>query len=140
MQDLILIRRKLTNLIQYIQELTTLSGYSFDEYLDNQLIRRAVERLLQIIVESAAEINGHLAIGAGGKPPASYYESFIMLEQMKIMDKELAQKLASTAGLRNRLVHEYDALDDGVIFKNISLLLILYRQYIASIESCLDNP
>ena len=137
--DKTLVRRKMANLIKYLQELASLPAYTLEQYLDNTIVRRAIERLLQIVVETAADINGYLSIGAGEKPPTSYYDSFLVLEHKRIITADLAQKLAPTTGLRNRLVHEYDAIDDSIIYSSISRLLCLYRDYITQIESYLES-
>jgi uncharacterized protein YutE (UPF0331/DUF86 family) len=43
-----------------------------------------------------------------------------------ILSAELAQRLAPSAGLRNRLVHEYETLDDDRVLAAIDALLEQY--------------
>jgi uncharacterized protein YutE (UPF0331/DUF86 family) len=50
------------------------------------------------------------------------------------LSRELAAALAPSAGLRNRLVHEYEAIDDATVIKAVRLAQDLYPQYIAAIE------
>jgi len=134
-----LVRRKLNKLIQYLQELESIKNYTLKEYLDNFFIKRTTERLLQMIVETATDINGHIIVDNGNPPPKDYYESFILLAQQGIIDKKFAEKLAPSAGLRNRLVHEYDDINDKIVFKNVTTALNMYRKYIEIIEEYLET-
>lgn len=38
-----------------------------------------------------------------------------MLEERGVLDAELAQRMRTLAGLRNRLVHVYEQVDDRVV-------------------------
>ena len=46
---------------------------------------------------------------------------------------------APSAGLRNRLVHEYEVIDDAVVIKAVRLAQDLYPQYVAAIERHLTS-
>lgn len=37
--------------------------------------------------------------------------------------------MAETAGLRNRLVHEYEEIKDAIVYRNIKKVLSLYQEY-----------
>ena len=50
---------------------------------------------------------------------------------------DLARKLAPSAGLRNRLVHEYDDIDSSQVFKAISFALQQYPLYVKQINNYL---
>jgi len=133
-----LVRRKLNKLIQYLQELDSIKDYTLKEYLDNFFIKRTTERLLQMIVETATDINGHIIVDSGNPPPKDYYKSFILLSQQGIINKEFAEKLAPSVGLRNRLVHEYDEIDNKIVFDSVTTALNMYRKYIEIIENHLE--
>lgn len=133
-----LIHRKLNKLIQYLNELEGIQEYTLEDYLDNYFIRRTTERLLQLIVEVATDINGHIIVENEEKPPTDYYESFIILSKLDIINKDFAQKLAPSTGLRNRLVHEYEEIDDKIVFVSIEKTLKMYRKYIEQINDYLN--
>jgi len=126
-------------LIEYLTEIETLTKYTLDEYLSNHFIHRTAERLLQLIVEVSTDINGYLLVDAGEKPPSSYYDSFTNLIQPGILDRELALKLAPTTGLRNRLVHDYEEIDNELVYRGIGVITEIYHKYIESIEAYLDR-
>ena len=47
---------------------------------------------------------------------------------------KLSQQLAPSAGLRNRLVHEYDDIDSRIVYQAMSLDLELYQEYMQEIQ------
>ena len=134
-----LVRRKLNKLIQYLNEISGITDYTFQDYLDNYFIKRTTERLLQLIVEVATDINGHIAIDAGNPPPKNYFQSFIILAQLEVIDRELAKKIAPSAGMRNRLVHEYEEIDDKIVYENIPEAIEMYNKYITQVEAYLKD-
>lgn len=52
---------------------------------------------------------------------------------------KLSKELAPTAGLRNRLVHEYGEYKDSIVFRNIKKMLRLYSQYLKEVNSYLQK-
>ena len=120
---------------KYLSELGEVRGVNFNQYQKNVLVRRGVERLLQLLVEVASDINGMLLSEMGERPPSSYYDSFIRVGRSGLFNEKMAKNLAATAGLRNRLVHEYGEYKDIIVYKNIKLFLQLYSLYIGEIKS-----
>jgi uncharacterized protein YutE (UPF0331/DUF86 family) len=62
------------------------------------------------------DVNYHLLTGAGQPPPADYFASFVRLGDIGVLDTVFARHIARSAGLRNRLVHEYEELDAAQVF------------------------
>ncbi len=112
---------------------------SHKEYARDLYRRKATERLLQELIEAAVDINLHLISQTGHSVPDDYYQSFVKLGDLKIISPELAQKLAPSAGLRNRLVHEYDAIEDGLILQSVAMAEELYAQYVKEIKDYLSK-
>ncbi|NEP19930.1 MAG: DUF86 domain-containing protein, partial [Leptolyngbya sp. SIO4C1] len=102
---------------------------------DKQLI---VERLLQLLVEAASDINAYLLVEIHGRTPESYFDSFIEAGRRKILDLEFAQELAQASGLRNRLVHQYEEIDNSIVFQAIQEALNQFPAYIRQIMTYLD--
>ncbi|MBU0701201.1 DUF86 domain-containing protein [bacterium] len=128
--ELDVLREKLLFLTQYLGELSELRKITYREYTDKSIIKRATERLLQLLVEVASDINGIILTIGGKRVPESYYDSFIKVGEAGIISIDLAQKLASTAGLRNRIVHEYGEYKDSIVFQNIKKMYELYMEYL----------
>jgi uncharacterized protein YutE (UPF0331/DUF86 family) len=49
--------------------------------------------------------------------------------------EEFAKDIASITGIRNRLVHEYEEVDDKVVYQNLDKLIKYYLSYIKYINN-----
>jgi uncharacterized protein YutE (UPF0331/DUF86 family) len=56
-----------------------------------------------------------------------------------VLSCELADALAPSAGLGNRLVHEYDAIVDAIVLDAVRKAQSLFPQYVAAIERYLSS-
>lgn len=131
------IRRKITVIIENLKALEAVKDITIEEYRDDIYKRKATERLLQELIEAAIDINTHIIVQKGNRVPDDYFESFIKAGEYDIIPKNIAEKLAPSAGLRNRLVHEYDLLDHSRILEAVKIAEDLYPLYIKAIEDYL---
>lgn len=129
------IRRKLINLTEYIQELEPFSNYSYEQYVSNYFIKRTGERLLQLIVENMVDINSIIIAEMNHVPPKDYFSSFEIVGELGIIPIEFAQELAPSTGMRNRLVHEYDKIQDEIIFQSIKSVIQMVNKYMEFIKT-----
>ena len=72
-------------------------------------------------------------------PPKDYYSSFETLGTINVLPANFALALAPCTGMRNRLVHEYDKIDDLVVFNGISKLIDMVNEYIEHINHFLNS-
>jgi uncharacterized protein YutE (UPF0331/DUF86 family) len=133
------ISRKLAVITVNLKALEPIKEMPTKEYIDNVYKRKATERLLQELIEAAIDINTHIIIQTGGAAPDDYYESFIKIGEFKIISPDLAEKLAPSAGIRNRLVHEYDLLEDSMILESVSIVESLYPKYVKEIKDFISR-
>jgi len=92
---------------------------------------------IQRSCEASIDLAMHLMASKGLDIPQSSRESFDLLQQAGIIDVHLAQKLKAMIGFRNIAVHNYQAINlgivQGIIEKNLSDLL-KFGQLILSIN------
>lgn len=122
-----------------LKALEPIKNMTNGEYIRDVYKRKATERLLQELIEAAIDINSHLTVQIGNAAPDDYYESFIKAGELRIISADLAEKLAPSAGLRNRLVHEYDLLDHSLILEAVKMAEKLYPKYIKEIETFISG-
>jgi uncharacterized protein YutE (UPF0331/DUF86 family) len=132
--DVQVIKRKLALIVQNLKALEPIVEMTVPEYCADIYRRKATERLLQELLEAAIDINIHIVAATGNPPPDDYYESFIKAGELRILSSQLAEKLAPSAGLRNRLVHEYNGLDHTMVLRSVKMAEELYPQYIKEIN------
>lgn len=133
--DAAIIRRKLLHIGSVIDALRPLARLSLEEYRARLYERKAAERLIQEAIEAGLDINAHLIAETGGEVPDDYYGGFVKLGDLGIVPPDLARSLAPSAVLRNRLVHEYEAIDDAKVLASIGALLDLYPRYMQAVEA-----
>ncbi len=122
---------KLDVLSGYYRELMDVtSDVPLDRYTDSTLIRRSTERLIQLIVEAATDINCMILRDLGKPAPKDYFNSFIELGMAGVLDMEMVMLIAPSTGLRNILVHEYQKIDDRIVFQSLSSIREQYSTYI----------
>jgi uncharacterized protein YutE (UPF0331/DUF86 family) len=92
---------------------------------------------MQLIVECATDINNMILKKQGKGPSRDYYNSFIDLAENNVMDMEFAVRIAPSTGLRNILVHEYQKIDDEIVFNSINNVKKYYLEYIDVISKYL---
>jgi uncharacterized protein YutE (UPF0331/DUF86 family) len=133
--DRALVRRKLAAITRNLTDLIPIAELTLAEYSSERLRRKAVERLLQEVVEAAVDANLHVLRTLGADLPGDYYTTFLALGRQDVIPEELAARLAPAAGLRNRLVHEYDDIDDGLVLVAVRRSLVDFRAYVAAVEA-----
>jgi uncharacterized protein YutE (UPF0331/DUF86 family) len=116
-----LVIRKLTLILQDLSPLTHLARKSLVEYRGDPVHQVLTERYLERTIGRMIDVNYHLITESGYPPPKDYYESFVMLGTIRILPVEFAGSLAAAAGLRNRIVHEYDEIDPAKLYEALQV-------------------
>ncbi|NJL36931.1 MAG: DUF86 domain-containing protein [Leptolyngbyaceae cyanobacterium RM2_2_4] len=135
----VIVNRKLQKIVKYLAALKPLANLDAATYLNDFNQQLIAERLLHLIVEAAADLNFYLLVQSGHAPPETYYDSFTAAGQQGVIDLTLAQQLAPSAGLRNRLVHEYDEIDSLIVLQAIPFALDLYPKFVEQIQAYLTR-
>ncbi len=125
-----IIVNKLIKMEEYIAELEEFKPDTYQEYKKDQLKRYAVERLIQLIIDIALDVNNILIKKADKYPAKDYFSSFLELVDLEILPEEFAKDIAPSTGIRNRLVHEYERINDKVVYQNLDKLIKYYLNYI----------
>ncbi len=128
---------RLSLIAKYYNTLEQFSNITLDDYLADFNKQLIIERLLQLIIQAAIDINYHILSRLQPGNVVSNFEAFIELAKYGVLTEDLAKQLAPSAGLRNRLVHEYDDIDSNQVYKAISFALQQYPLYVNQINNYL---
>lgn len=139
MIDVDLVRRKLSRLSMFLEELRPISQKSIEEYKDDHYLRFSAERLIQLIVECAVDVNNHVVVETDNRPPEDYRTSFVSAAKVKLISADLAERLKGSAGMRNILVHDYMEIDDEKVFNVIPAAIKDYKEYIKQAEAFVEK-
>ena len=124
------VRRKLSAIANYLQDLRRHEGITFDALMERHY---EVERILELLIMNASDIIVHLLSSRGEAPPASYRAAFLRAGEVGIISTELSKNLSLSAGLRNILVHEYEEIDYSLLHNSIPVALRDFTRLIAEL-------
>ena len=137
MVDKTLLLRKLAELEEYLEQIKEYTTVSAEQYSKEWRTQRIVERTLQMMIESCADIAGHIISDRAYRVPTSYADTFRVLYEKDILTKDLFETMEKISKFRNIIVHHYDRvapeivinilkrdLDDFLIFKNSIIKLL----------------
>ena len=134
-----LVKRKLALILDDLEKLRSLAGVSREEFVSDYHPRLMVERLLERVIGRMIDINYHLLTETRLTIPKDYYESFLRLADLEILSPDEARKFAQLAGLRNRLAHEYNNLDDRKLFDAFQTTMSVLPLYLKAVERFLTG-
>jgi uncharacterized protein YutE (UPF0331/DUF86 family) len=123
----------------YLERLKPISQKNLEEYKSDFYLKSSAERLIQLIVECATDINNHVVVEMGNRPPEDYSISFIKASEVGLISRELAERLKGSGGMRNILVHEYMEIDDEKVYKVIPFAIKDYKEYIKQVEAFIEK-
>jgi uncharacterized protein YutE (UPF0331/DUF86 family) len=131
------VRSRCARIRRYVKDLGDLSQISLEDFKQNRERQYAVLHALQLAIEASIEIGTHICSADDIGVPASYAETFDLLEQVSIIDSALANKLRLMARFRNRIVHFYWEVDLGEVHGILNKNLADFEQYLVAIEQYL---
>ena len=139
MVDEALILRKLAELDQYHNQLKEYKNTTADQYEGDWKIQRIIERTLQMMIETCADIAGHIIADKGFRIPKSYADTFKVLLEERILDREVFAIMEKIAKFRNIVVHHYDKIDAEIVTTILKKDLADFIAYKATIIRFLEK-
>ena len=115
MVDKTLILRKLAELEEYLGQVKEYASITADRYSKDWKAQRIVERTLQMMIETCADVAGHIISDKGYRVPATYADTFRVLYENGILNKDLFETMEKMAKFRNIIVHHYDKVDTEIV-------------------------
>lgn len=95
------------------RELQRLGDLAPEQYARDELY--AGRYLIQVAAQTCIDLANHLIASEGWRPPRDFGDAFTVLCENEVIDRALAGRLRGLTGLRNRLVHVYDEIDDVLV-------------------------
>lgn len=106
-------RRYLLALERYRREM------SREAFLASDDLQYQVLFPLTMAIQAAIDIATHVAAEVGTRRPESYADAFAALADSSLLDRTLAQRLATAARARNLYVHRYWQIDAERVFDEL---------------------
>lgn len=139
MIDKELIKNKMADIEKYLKEMDPILKSGARIIIEDNLRLHTVERLFQLIVDTAVDINTHIIIASDFNVPEDSYSTFVVLGENKILPMYFALKIAPSVGLRNLIVHKYGNVDLKKMVGDVINEIDDYVEYLRIINSFLDK-
>jgi uncharacterized protein YutE (UPF0331/DUF86 family) len=139
MIDTELVGRKLLLIAKDVEGLTALAAMTLNSFLGNPINAVLAERYVERAVGRMIDINYHLLTESGQPPPPDYYQSFLHLATLGVYSAEFAQRIAASAGLRNRIAHEYDEIDPQKLYQAVCQAVHDLPEYASRVDAWLEQ-
>ncbi|MBN2392033.1 MAG: DUF86 domain-containing protein [Anaerolineae bacterium] len=127
--------RKLTYLRQLLDDLQAFENASLD---DVHAHHYTVERLFELLVMTTCDILFH-ELAEHGITPNSYRDAFKQANAHGLLPPDLSAKLEKAAGMRNIIVHLYQAIDYAILHSSIRPALRDFRKVLVLFETRLHS-
>ena len=135
MGESITIQEKVNKILEYYKKfLELVKNISYDDYIEDYVKKIAIDKLIELIIETAISINNMILKKENKETSPDYYNSFINLAEAGIIEIDFAIKIAPSTGLRNILVHQYEKVDDKKVYDSFNDIEVYYKEYIELIR------
>jgi len=131
--DKILIGRKLTQLDTYLGQIKEFSKVSITAYKNDWRMQRIVERTLQMLIELCIDIANHIISDESMRLPSGYADTFMVLMEKKVINRNLFKTMDKMAKFRNVVVHQYEKIDPAIVVSILHQNLKDFENYKRSI-------
>lgn len=125
---------KLLRMAQYLDQIEANRPAEYAQYASDDMRRLALERLIQLVVDLALDVNNILSSSRNHAPASDYFNSFLDMAELGFLEEGFALAIAPSTSIRNRLVHEYEKTDDRIVFASLPKFVDMYRQYVSRIR------
>ena len=134
-----LVTRKMALIARALDPLRAIYQRGAAAYVGSMVDQAVVERYLERTIGRMIDINYHLITESGDAPPTDYHASFTRLAELHVLESDFAARIARSAGLRNRLVHEYDEIDARKLFDALGAALDDVPAYLAAVNRWIES-
>lgn len=139
MIDRDLVTRKINLVAKDLIAVGLYGRMTLENYLAEPVNEVAAERYLERMIGRLIDINYHIVTEMGHPPPKDYYDSFIEVARLGVFPQEFGRSIAQSAGLRNRIVHEYDEIDASKVYEALQQALKDIPRYIEHVHRFVQN-
>jgi uncharacterized protein YutE (UPF0331/DUF86 family) len=130
---------RLSALEEYLRLLGDIARTDLASFLNDPRTYGSAERFLQLAIEAVFDVGTHLIAGLGLPRPSRYADILPTLADAGVIRRETAAELASTAGFRNVLVHDYTRIDRSRVHGFITSRLEAFRHFAFDVATFLGR-
>jgi uncharacterized protein YutE (UPF0331/DUF86 family) len=127
--DKAVILRKLSELETYLKQIREYAETTLQDYTADWKTQRIVERTLQMMIETCADVASHIVSDRGLRAPTGYADTFSVLMENAVISEELCGAMVKMAKFRNVVVHQYEGVDAEIVMVILKKRLDDFEKY-----------
>ena len=116
MSNLTVIENKISDTRKYLKILEEFKLYSREELEKDVKVKGAVERYLYLAAQASIDLAEAIIAYKKFRKPSTLSEAFYILNEEKVIDEELTNKLLDMTGFRNIIAHDYGEIDYDIVY------------------------
>ena len=120
---------KLRYINQYTADLKLMRGMTKQEYIEDMVTQRAVERTLMNLVQVCIDLARHIRSTADLSSSGTAKKEMESLGEAGIISAETQEKMEEAVGFRNILAHRYGDIDHEIVYDVLHEDLIWFEQF-----------
>ncbi|MBW2239850.1 MAG: DUF86 domain-containing protein [Deltaproteobacteria bacterium] len=128
---------KFQQLDEYLSILRKISKTPKETFLKDKILIGSAKYYLQVSIECCLNVANHIIASEKLRAPRDYSDSFMVIQEEKLISSGLGNRLRQMAKFRNRLVHLYGEIEDAYVYEYIKedlkdiekFKLIIIKQY-----------
>lgn len=99
-----------------LKEIKSILDEGEEKFLKTYRTTLAGRHALLESIEACIDIGNHIIASIGLRRPEDYKDVFSILEENRVVSRNLSERLQKMASFRNLLVHYYTKVDDKAVF------------------------
>lgn len=115
MTNIEVLKNKLSEIQKYFIIVKSYQSNLKEDLIKDQTLRGAVERYLYLLCQSTIDFSEALISHFNFRQPSTYGEIFEILNEEKIISKEISLKMRKMTGFRNILTHAYGEINLDIV-------------------------
>jgi len=121
----------------FLDELRPVARLSWEEYSGDIAQRRIAERVLELLLEAAADIARMYLYSVKESPGNSKAAAIRKLVELRVLTSGLGTRLVDVVDAQNVFAHTYRGIDDRRVYNLVQQADDLFTQYVAAVEAAL---
>ncbi len=128
-----LIQLRIDIIERNLEEIKKIVDEGYEKFKGSFRDELASKHALLESIEACIDITNHIIVTKGFRRPMDYKDVFVILEENRILDRNLSEKLQEMAKFRNLLVHRYAEIEKEKLFKIMKINVDDIRDFIGRI-------
>lgn len=134
MTNINVLENKISAAKKYLKILERYQKYSASQIAKSVDLKGAVERYLYLAVQAAIDLADITVSLKKLRKPSTLSESFDILGEENIISAELREKLVKMVGFRNVIAHDYEDVDENIVYDVLQNRLQDIKEFIKILE------